>query len=166
VCFVVHKTTLELERVILTTLYLISAKNTFSWCARKGDLQRTFPLDILMVPSSAFIIAADGERPSCDVFSLGESICLGSFEFIADYFGGLSLSPMRGDSGAAFMGSTCSGTLSLRWTMTEDSTEEFLTTSNGEGDSVLPSQRRCVTGLRSLLSWPHHGWRTLRPLRP
>jgi hypothetical protein len=40
VSFVVHKTTLELECVILTTMYLVSAKNTDSWRARKGDLQR------------------------------------------------------------------------------------------------------------------------------
>jgi hypothetical protein len=37
-CFIVRKTTSELERVILTTLYLASAKNTNSWHARKGDL--------------------------------------------------------------------------------------------------------------------------------
>jgi hypothetical protein len=29
-CFVVHKTTSEQEHVILTTLYLVSAKNTDS----------------------------------------------------------------------------------------------------------------------------------------
>jgi hypothetical protein len=29
-CFVVHKTTLELERAILTSLYLAGAKNTYS----------------------------------------------------------------------------------------------------------------------------------------
>jgi hypothetical protein len=27
-CFIVHKTTSKLERAILTTLYLVSAKNT------------------------------------------------------------------------------------------------------------------------------------------
>jgi hypothetical protein len=51
VCFVVHETTLELEHMILTTLYLAIAKNTDSWLARKGDLQRAFPLDVLMVHS-------------------------------------------------------------------------------------------------------------------
>jgi hypothetical protein len=38
VCLVVHKTALEQECVILTTLYLIGAKSTDSWRARKGDL--------------------------------------------------------------------------------------------------------------------------------
>jgi hypothetical protein len=52
VCIVVHKTTTELERAILTTLYLAGAKNTNSWHARKGDLQRAFPLDVLMAPLS------------------------------------------------------------------------------------------------------------------
>jgi hypothetical protein len=93
----------------LTTLYLADAKNTDSWCARNGDLQRAFPLDILMVPSSAIAIAADNERITCGGFTLGETVRLGNFEFIADYFGGLSLSPKRGDEEAAFMGSTHSG---------------------------------------------------------
>jgi hypothetical protein len=59
-----------------------------------------------MVPSSAITIAADGERMTCGGFSLYETICLDNFEFIDDYFGSLSLSPRRGDSGTAFMGST------------------------------------------------------------
>jgi hypothetical protein len=71
VCFVVCKTTSEQEHAILTTLYLIGAKNTNSWHARKGDLQRAFPLDVLMVPSSAIVVAADGERLMCGGFSLG-----------------------------------------------------------------------------------------------
>jgi hypothetical protein len=52
VCFVVHKTTSELEGVILATLYLAGAKNSVSWRARKGNLQRAFPLDVLMVHST------------------------------------------------------------------------------------------------------------------
>jgi hypothetical protein len=86
-----------------------------------------------MVPSFAITVTADGERLTCGGFSLGESVRLGSFEFITDYFGGLSRSPRRGDSGAAFMGSTHNGTPSPQRTMIEDSIEEFLTTSSGEG---------------------------------
>jgi hypothetical protein len=41
-CFIVHKTTLELERVILTTLYFVSAENTDSQCSKKQDLQCAF----------------------------------------------------------------------------------------------------------------------------
>jgi hypothetical protein len=69
-------------------------KNTISWHAKKGELQQAFPLGVLMVPSSVLTIATDGERLSCHVFSLGETICFGSLEFITDRFDSLSLSPM------------------------------------------------------------------------
>jgi hypothetical protein len=36
-----------------------------------------------MVPSS---VIADGEHLMCGGFSLSETICLGNFEFIANYF--------------------------------------------------------------------------------
>jgi hypothetical protein len=74
-------------------------------------LQRAFSLDVLMVPSFALAISTVGECLTCGGFSLGETICLGSFKFIADYFGGLSLSPRRSNSGVAFMDSTRSRTL-------------------------------------------------------
>jgi hypothetical protein len=79
VCFVVRKTTSEQEREILTTLYLASAKNTDSWCARKRDLQRAFCLDVLMVPPSALTVTANGEHcpavvsTSAKPFTLGDS---------------------------------------------------------------------------------------------
>jgi hypothetical protein len=106
VCFVVRKTTLEIKRAILTTLYLIGIKNTDSWRSREGDLQHTFPLDVSMVPSSVITVTADDECLTCGGFYLGKTVHLGSFEFIADYFSNLSLYPMRGDSSAAYMGST------------------------------------------------------------
>jgi hypothetical protein len=46
-----------------------------------------------MVQTSMLIITTDGERLMCDGFSLGETVLFGSLEFIADCFGGLSLSP-------------------------------------------------------------------------
>jgi hypothetical protein len=70
-------------------------KNNDSWHARKEDLQRAFPLDVPMVPSSTITIAIDGERLTCAGFSLSEPVCLRNFKFIADYFGDLSL-PLRG----------------------------------------------------------------------
>jgi hypothetical protein len=115
VYFVVHKTTSELECAILTSLYLVGAKNINSWHDKKGDLHRAFPLYVPMVPSSMLTVAADGERLMCGSFSLGENVHLGSFQFISDYFDGLSLSPRRGDSGAVFMGSTHRGTPSPWW---------------------------------------------------
>jgi hypothetical protein len=44
-----------------------------------------------MVPSSTITVAADGERLTCGGFSLGVTVHLGNFEFIANYFSGLSL---------------------------------------------------------------------------
>jgi hypothetical protein len=95
-----------------------------------------------MVPSSALVVTSDGECLMCDGLFLGETVRLGRFELIAYYFIGLSLSPRRGSSGAAFMSSTHSGTPSPWWAMIEDSAEEFLTTLSGEGSSGLPSPRR------------------------
>jgi hypothetical protein len=113
-------------------------------------LQHAFPLDILIVPSSVISIAADGERLMCGGISLGETICLGNFKFIAGYFGDRSLSPRRGDAGAVFMGSTRSGASIPRWAMTGDSTEEFLMASSGEGGLGLPSPRRRGMGAPSI----------------
>jgi hypothetical protein len=48
-----------------------------------------------MVPSSMITVAVDCECLSHDGFSLGETIHFGSLEFIANCFGGLSLSPRR-----------------------------------------------------------------------
>jgi hypothetical protein len=43
-----------------------------------------------MVPSSALTVAADGERLSCNVFSLGETIRFESLKLITNRFGSLS----------------------------------------------------------------------------
>jgi hypothetical protein len=51
-----------------------------------------------MVHSSALAISIDDERLTCVGFSLGETIHLESFEFIANYFSSLSLSPTRNDA--------------------------------------------------------------------
>jgi hypothetical protein len=93
VCFVVHKTTSELEYAIFTTLYLADAKKPNSWHARKGDLQRAFPSDVPMVPSSALIVVVDDECLSCGGLSFGETVRSGSLKFITNYFDGLSPSP-------------------------------------------------------------------------
>jgi hypothetical protein len=152
---------LEIGTRDLDHAILVNAQNTNSWCTKKGDLQCAFPLDVPMVPSSTIIIATDVEHLTCGGFPLGKTIRLGSFEFIANYFCGLSLSPRRGDLGAAFMGSTRSGTPSLQRAMIEDSTEEFLMASSGEGASASPLLGGAAWGLRTLPSQPHYGWRTL-----
>jgi hypothetical protein len=99
-----------------------------------------------MVPSSALTVATDSECLMCDGFSLSETIHFGRFEFIADYFSSLSLSPKRGDSGAAFMGSTRSKTPSSRWAMIEDSIEEFLTASSMGGGVQSPLSQKVRHG--------------------
>jgi hypothetical protein len=132
--------------VILTTLYLAGAKNTDSWHARKGDLQRSSLLDVPMVSSSSIAITADSERLACGEFSLGERVNLGNLEFITDYFGSLSLSPRRGNEGAIFVGSTRSKASTPQGALVEDSTEEFLPASSGERSFDHPSPRRHSTG--------------------
>jgi hypothetical protein len=91
-------------------------------------------------------VTADGECLTCYGFSLGESDHLGNFEFIANYFNNLSISPQRGNSSTAFMGSTRSGASTPWRAMIVDSAEEFLMTSGGERCSSLPSPRRHGTG--------------------
>jgi hypothetical protein len=54
-----------------------------------------------MVHSSTLVVATDGERLTCGAFSLIKTIHFGSLKFIADCFGGLSLSP-RGAIQALF----------------------------------------------------------------
>jgi hypothetical protein len=112
---------------------LSGAKNTNSWHASKGDLQRAIPLNVLMVPSYSLAIASDGEHQTCGGFSLGETIHFGSLKFIADYFGGLSFSPQRDISKATAMGLTHSRPTSQVHAMIRDSTEEFHMASDGEG---------------------------------
>jgi hypothetical protein len=59
-----------------------------------------------MVHSSTLAITTDSERLTCGGFSLGETIHFRSLEFIANCFGGLSLSPKRSNSSAIFVGTT------------------------------------------------------------
>jgi hypothetical protein len=120
-----------------------------------------------MVPSFVITVPAYNKHLTCGSFFLGETIPLGSFEFIIDYFSGLSLSPRRGDSGAVFMGSTHSGTPPPLWqAMIEDSTEAFLMASRGEGALASPLPGFAARRLCPLPSQPHHGQRTLHPLKP
>jgi hypothetical protein len=58
---------------------------------------------------------------------------LRNFEFIADYFDGLILSPRRGNEGVVFVGSTRNEASTPQWATIVDSTE-FLTASSGEGN--------------------------------
>jgi hypothetical protein len=68
---------------------------------------------VLRFPSSSILIAYDEEHLACGGFSLSETVRLGNFEFIINYFGSQSLSPRRGDVGATFVGSIHSGASTL-----------------------------------------------------
>jgi hypothetical protein len=95
-----------------------------------------------MVPSSVLVIAADGERLSCGGFSLDETIGFGSLVFIADYFGGLSLSSLGDVLGAIVMDYAYGRPQSPPRTMMRDSAEEFPIASNGEGRIGFLSPKR------------------------
>jgi hypothetical protein len=75
---------------------LAGAKNTDSWHVRKGDLQRAFPLDILMVPSPKLSFIANGNNLIDVGLTPGSTIHFGSLEFTADRLGRLSLPPRIG----------------------------------------------------------------------
>jgi hypothetical protein len=67
---------LRTETHDLDYMYLKGAKNTDSWRARKGDLQRAFPLDVPMVPSSTLRtvnVCRGLFSPSVNPFALGAS---------------------------------------------------------------------------------------------
>jgi hypothetical protein len=89
---------------------------------------------------------SDGERLSCDSFSLNKTIHFGSLKFIVNCFGGLKLSSGRDGSNTTIMGSTHNRPPSSLWAMIGNSTEEFYMASNGEGGIDLPSPRRHGTG--------------------
>jgi hypothetical protein len=99
-----------------------------------------------MFPSSTLVVATDSERLTRGGFSLDKTICFGILEFITDCFSGLSLSPQTDGSDAATTGLTHNGLPSLMWAMIGNSTEEFHTTLDNEGDFGLPSPGRHSTG--------------------
>jgi hypothetical protein len=100
-----------------------------------------FPLDVPIVHSSMLADTTDGELLMCGGFSLGETVHFESLKFIANCFSNLSLSPKGSDSGAIFMGMTCSGSLSLR-AVIENFTNEFYMVSSREESFDLPIYRR------------------------
>jgi hypothetical protein len=121
-----------------------------------------------MVPSSSIIIAADGKCLTSGGFSLGEPVHLGNFEFIADCFGCLSLSPRRSNEDAIFMGSTCSVASTPQQATIEDFAEEYLTASSGEGgvDHLSPRWRSMGASLAptSTTTWKEAPSTTRFPL--
>jgi hypothetical protein len=111
---------------------------------QEGGFAACFSLDVPMVPPLARAVATNGEHLLCDGFSLGETICFGSLEFITNCFGCLSLSPLGDGLDAIVMGPAGGGLSLLPWTMVGDSAEWFPTAPSGEGRTDLPSPRRHI----------------------
>jgi hypothetical protein len=108
-----------------------------------------------MVPSSILTITVDGEHLTCGGFSLGKTIRLGSFDFIAGYLGGLSFSLRRKHLWCRLHGLN-PHLVTIPWqAMIEDSIEEFQSVSSGEGGSDLPSPGGATRGLYLLRPQPH-----------
>jgi hypothetical protein len=136
VCFIVHSSQDHLRTGTRDLDHPISCrckKTPMVGALGKEICSVLFLDEVLMVPSSSIAVAANCERLTCGGFSLGEPVCLRNFEFITNYFNGLSLSHKRGNEGAIFVGSTHNGASTPQWAMIEDSPEEFLATSSGEG---------------------------------
>jgi hypothetical protein len=95
-------------------------------------------LDVSMVHSPKLAVITDGEHLTSVSFTHGESICFGSLEFIADYFGNLSLSDEGKVSCVVIMGMAYNGSQLLH-TFLEDSTNEGDTSSSGGEAPVSPS---------------------------
>jgi hypothetical protein len=121
---------------------LAGVENTDSWHARKGELQRAFPLDVLMIPSPKLSFVANINNPTGASLAPGSTIHFGSLEFTVDRLSRLSLSPQEGDSSAIFIGMVHSGTPSLHTTLEETSDEDGAT-SGARGSSGSPDPRRC-----------------------
>jgi hypothetical protein len=122
-------------RIGMCDLYhpiLIGAENTNNWHARKGDLQRSFPLDVPMVASPQLSFVANSSNPTNVGFALGETISFDSLVFTVDHPGRLSLSPKEQDSCAIFIGMVHGGSPSLH-TALEDSLDEDDATSGTRG---------------------------------
>jgi hypothetical protein len=92
---VVPETTSEQETRDLDHLVICRCKKHRQLSCQVGAFVVCFPLNVPIVHSSTLTVGTNRERLMCGGFSLGETVCFGSLEFIIYYFGGLSLSPGR-----------------------------------------------------------------------
>jgi hypothetical protein len=103
-----------------------------------------------MVPSLKLAVITDGEHLTDVGFTHGKTIHFGSPEFIADYFGKLSLSDEGKVPDVVFMEMTHNGSPSLH-TILEESANEGDTTSSGGGSSGFSISRGCNMATPSTL---------------
>jgi hypothetical protein len=105
----VHETTSELEAHDLVDLVICRCrKHQYSAC-QEGGFVTHFPLNVLMVRSSALTVATDGKHLTYGGFTPGQTIHFESLELITNGFGSLSLSRTGNDSGTVFVGMTHNG---------------------------------------------------------
>jgi hypothetical protein len=114
-----------------------------------------------MALSPVFVPIIGGECSPGDGFPLGKTTRFESLEFVADRFGGLSLSLLRGSSGAVIMGPACGGPPLLQWTITGSTIEGFPTTPGEEGRTGL-----LFKGRHGAESPPISTMTILRPMNP
>jgi hypothetical protein len=116
-----------------------------------------------MVPSSAIAITVHGKHLAYGGFSLSEAVCHGNYEFITDYFSGLSLSPRRGNEGAFLWAQFIVGRLPHSGPRSRaPPRSSLLQPARKEASATLPSNSAargpCLPPLQ-----PQHGRRTLQP---
>jgi hypothetical protein len=125
--------TRDLDRPILAV-----AENTDNWRARKGALQRGFPLDVPMVTSPKLSFIANNNNLADVSLTPSKTIHFSSLEFTADRLGRLSLSPYEGDSSTIFIGMVHSGLPCLHIAL-KDSSDEGGATSGTMGSYGSPA---------------------------
>jgi hypothetical protein len=74
---------------------------------RKVELQRAFPIDVLMVPSLKLSFVANGNNPTGVGLTPGGTIHFGSLDSTIDRHGRLSLSPQGWDANAIVTPTFC-----------------------------------------------------------
>jgi hypothetical protein len=135
--FVVCKTTLKLETRDLVDPIICRCRKHRQLACQEGGFVACFPLNVSLVHSPKPTLVANGSNLAGVGFTVGETICFGSLEFITVRIGNLSLSPEENDSGAVFIGMVHSRSPSLH-TIIMESFDEGDTASGGWGSSSFP----------------------------
>jgi hypothetical protein len=140
--FIVRETTSELETCDLVDPIICRCRKHQRLACQAGGFVTCFPLKVSMVQSPKLTFIANSNNLTGAGFILGETICFGSLEFTADFFGNLSLSPEGNDSVAIFIELVHNGSPSLH-TILEESFDKGDTASGRGGNSGIPGRQGC-----------------------
>jgi hypothetical protein len=102
-CVLVHKTNSKLGTRDLAYLVICRYRKHRQLACQEGEFVACFPLYVSMVHSPKLVITANEGHQIDSGFTLGETIRIGSLEFIDDRFGSWSLSAEGNDSGVVFV---------------------------------------------------------------